>query len=595
MYQNKKIIGNTSLTSFDVIVIGSGSGGSAAAAVLAQNGQKVLVLEAGSNYFEGLDDPDPTKLKTLFSNDEVKMLRRNFIHPDSTVEPRTFRGGTDEDRDFVGDVNHLPKTVGGGAVHADLKMPRFAPADFKLGSLLGEVSGTSFADWPVDYDMLEPFYDYAERAIGVQGVAGANPFEGPRKNPFPMPPGMPMYMGLKLSEGAKKLGYNPFPYPTAVNSRPYDGRPACSDCGFCGSYGCATSAKGSPAVTFLRKALLTGNCQLRAETRVVRLRYSSSSKEITGVDALDPNGKPISFQAPRYVLAASPIENARLLFLSDSSGKGLGNSNDLVGRNLTFHFQTLAIGIFEERLHSHRGRTVSHGMADFRGIPGDPDHPLGGIVEFGAAGEPIRETLNYQQLLRLRGVFLKSMMEQSPLRDRIVALIMQAEDAPQLTNRVDLDPDYKDLDGLPVARVTYQSHDFELKARDFYSPKLLNVLEAAGAKYGLIAPLEDIPVSRHIMGTLRFGNDPKTSVCNSSGRFHEIENLYAADGSLFPTSSGYNPTMTIMTLGARVGACMVDENAPERAIGQQPPETAQVFTDSISSGASSAFRNFDPK
>ena len=579
-----KVLGNSSLNQFDVVIIGSGSGGSATAAVLAENGLKVLVLEAGSNYFSGLDDPDPSKLSTLFSNDEVKMIRRNFIHPDPVVEPRTFRSNTDNDRDFVGDVNHLPKTVGGGAVHADLKAPRFAPTDFKLGTLLrGRFSGTNFADWPVDYDMLEVFYDYVEKAIGVQGIAGANPFEGPRKNPFPMPPGMPMYMGLKASAAARKLGYHPFPYPTAVNSRPYGGRPACNDCGFCGDYGCTTHAKGSPAVTLLRRALLTGNCQVRTETRAVKLQYSSATHEISSVDALDPQGKPVSFKADRFVLAASPMENTRLLLLSDPSGKGLGNSNDLVGRNLMFHFQTIIIGVFEERLHGHRGRTVSHGMADFRGVPGDPNLPLGGIVEFGNAGEPIREALNYAQMIGLRGVFLKSFMEQSPLRDRLMTFTMQAEDAPQLSNRADLDPSVKDLDGLPVVRATYQNHDFELGARDFYSPKLMDLMGASGAKYGLVAPLDDVPASRHVMGTLRFGNDPKTSVCNASGRLHEIGNLFCSDGSLFPTSTGFNPTLSIMALGARVGAAMVNEQSPESAITPHSTEER----------VKSAFRFFD--
>src|SRR5207245_1334252 len=136
--------------------------------------------------------------------------------------PRTWRNSpSDGDRTYVGDVNTLPKTVGGGCVHADLKMPRFQVDDFHLGTLLGSVPNASFADWPVDYDMLEPFYAYVETALGIQGESGTNPFEAPRKTPFPMPPGVPMYSGLKVSDGAKKLGLHPFAYPTAVNSRPY--------------------------------------------------------------------------------------------------------------------------------------------------------------------------------------------------------------------------------------------------------------------------------------------------------------------------------------------------------------------------------------
>ena len=143
---------------------------------------------------------------------------------------------------------------------------------------------------------------------------------------------------------------------------------------------------------------------------------------------------------------------------------------------------------------------------------------------------------------------------------------MQAEDAPQPTNRVDLDPAVRDLDGLPVARITYENHAFELAARDFYAPKLLDILGAAGARCAFIAPHDAIPQSAHVMGTLRFGSDPATSVCDADGQFHDIGNLYAADGSLFPTSSGFNPTLTIMALAMRVAGGMVSPGSPERAI-----------------------------
>jgi choline dehydrogenase-like flavoprotein len=152
------------------------------------------------------------------------------------------------------------------------------------------------------------------------------------------------------------------------------------------------------------------------------------------------------------------------------------------------------------------------------------------------------------------------------MTERLAAMLMQAEDAPQADNRVDLDPAVRDVDGLPVARVTYANHKFELGARDFYAPKMMDVMMAAGAKYTFVAPADDVPSSAHVMGTQRFGADPKTSVCDPTGRFHDLGNLYAADGALFPTSSGFDPTLTICALAARVGGGILFPGAPERAV-----------------------------
>jgi choline dehydrogenase-like flavoprotein len=319
----------------------------------------------------------------------------------------------------------------------------------------------------------------------------------------------------------------------------------------------------------LRRALLSGRCLLRAETRAVKLIAEPNGRHIGGVECIGPDGARELYHADAFVLAASPIEDARLLFLSAPGG--LGNSSGLVGRNLLFHFQTSAVGIFDERMHADRGRAVSHGFSDFRGVPNDPDHPLGGIVEISGGPGALEEAGFYARILRTvprpwDGIRFKRLMQQSPARERIVAMVMQAEDAPQLTNRIDLDPSVVDLDGLPVPRITYANHDFELSASAFYGPKMVELLGKSGARYAFVAPADDIPSSAHIMGTLRFGANPATSVCDPNGRFHDIDNLYAADGALFPTSSGYNPTHTIVSLATRVAAAMIYPDSPERAL-----------------------------
>jgi gluconate 2-dehydrogenase alpha chain len=560
------VLGDTALDRFDVVVIGSGAGGSAATRVLAEGGLRVCVLEAGGNAFRGLDDPRATP-EPIFSSDELKLSVRSFLQQQTRVEPRTFRQSeSDGPRSYVGEVNDLPKTVGGGWVHADMKTPRFNEVDFRLGTLLGDVAGASFADWPLDYAELEPFYRTAEIAIGVQGEAGADPFASPRSSPFPMPPGPPMYVAEILAEGARKQGLTPFPYPTAATSRDYRGRPPCNDCGFCSGYGCPINAKGSPPVTLLREALLSGRVQVRTNARATRLATDSSGRRVVAVEYLDADGNPASVAGDRFVLAASAIESARLCLLSDPGGPGLGNSSGLVGRNLMFHYQTIGVGLYQESLHGERGRSVTTGISDFRGVPNDPNRPLGGIVEFGTNSEKIADARTYLLELGYRGRAFKEYLRASPFGAHIAVLIMQAEDAPQPTNRVDLDPDVRDIDGHAVPRITYRPHAFELAASAFYAPGLIDLHGAAGAQFAFVSPPYEggpTPSTRHVMGTLRMGTDPARSVTDSFGRFHDIENLYSCDGAPFPTSSGYNPTLTIQALSLRTAGAILDPLRPD--------------------------------
>jgi gluconate 2-dehydrogenase alpha chain len=589
------VLGNLGLTHFDFCVIGSGAGGASAAHVLAAAGKNVLVLEAGHNPFPGLDQPGAIP-PPLHSNDELKYAVRGYLETPGLLSPRTFRTAANQPARILGDVNALPQALGGAFQHADMKTPRFNVVDFELrshvesriGSTPGlqvpgfgsDAASANFADWPFSYADLEPFYVEAETLYGVAGTED-DPFASWRSAPYPMPPGNPMYHSLLLAEGARNTPFldgflHPHSYPTAINSRPYDGRPACNDCGPCSGFGCPSHAKGSPAVTALRRALLTDRCQVRFNARALFL--ANDGGHVDRVLYRDDDGTLHTAVADAFLLAASPIESARLCLISqhERNGAALGNSSDQVGRNLMFHLQTLVNGFMPQRVHGQRGRAVTHGLSDTRGVEpggesvrifddgGTPRIRLGGIVEFGCPqGLAITDdafvmAFDLQQTgAALRyGLGLKNALRDGALAQHLVSTIMQAEDAPQLRNRVDLDPTVKDVFGYPVARVTYKPHAFEVQTRLFYEPILKQVLENAGATRVFLAPcstlLRDPPDSRHVLGTLRMGTDPATSVTNGDGRFHDVDNLYACDGSVFPTSSGYNPTLTIIATALKI-------------------------------------------
>jgi choline dehydrogenase-like flavoprotein len=549
------------------IVVGSGAGGSVAAMTLAEAGWDVTVFEKGPNLFTNLAGPGP--IGTVFSNDELRSKFRYFEDPDPLVWPRTFRAGADRPAGPPGSVAELPQLVGGGTVHWDAKTPRFWDIDFRQRSAFGPVPGADVQDWPLEYTELAPYYDDIEALIGVQGDVGAMPAfvlkHAPRSGPFPMPPGPQQRSSQVLADGARAMGWQPFPIPAAINSRPYDDRPACNNCGFCAMHGCPILARAG-ALAPLRRALRTGRVELIPDTMVTRVVLRGGrARGVQWTRLTERGSEDGRLDADVVVLAASAIETVRLALLS-----GLPDASGRLGQRLMLHFYVALSGIFlQERLHSHRGRAATQCIEEFA----DPDfdgatefarlchlpYLRGGLTELGIGLEPITEAKIYQRLLKTMrpgqpfGSAFKQLMRGSPLRDRMAKAAMVGSDLPYRENDVTLDPDVTDVYGLPVPRVTYALKEHERAAQVFYFTKIYSLIKAAGADLIGMLPLDenDPPDSVHVMGGMPMGADEATSVCDPYGRVHGTENVYVADASVFVTSGAQNPTLTLMALALR--------------------------------------------
>jgi gluconate 2-dehydrogenase alpha chain len=282
------------------------------------------------------------------------------------------------------------------------------------------------------------------------------------------------------------------------------------------------------------------------------------------------------------VLAASAIETVRLALLSefpDRSGR--------LGRRLMLHSFAQGIAIFgDERMHAHRGRSTTQCAED----AADPDFPgarayarahglpylRGGIIELGGSQDPVSEARSYQVLLAMLrssrpfGTEFKQLMRSSILRDRLAGCSLVGNDLPYLDHTVTLDPDVKDVFGLPVARITWSYQRHEQVAQQFWIPRLKTMMTRAGATVSVAVPATDtsggVPTGHHIMGGMTMGPDPATAVTDGHGRVHALDNVYIADGSVFVTSGAHNPTNTIMAVALR--------NMRHLAGGQGPVDTA---------------------
>lgn len=570
---------------YDAVVVGSGACGGWAAMALSQAGMKVLLLEAGGAVDQAKEFHHTFLYQMPFRGQGRPGLLRRY----SGTE-RNYRIMIDQQEN---PYTTSPETVyrwgrsrclGGRSLHWARASDRMADYEFKAASRDGYGM-----DWDLSYADLAPFYDRVERFIGVSGAAEGLP-------QFPdgaFLPAMPLNCAETIFTAAcKALGWPSTHRRLAQLTRMHNNRPPCHYCGNCVN-GCDVGAMFSTVSTTLPPALKTGNLEVRTDSVVARVRMNNEQRA-EGVTYIERySGKSVEIDAKYVILAASTLENTRLLLLSAKGG--LGNSSGTLGQYMMDQVAGGGVTGFLPRLRGGPSRlddgksagitipslvNIDRKTARKDFIRGYAMNATGGQSEFPsfAAGLP-----GYGSAWKRE------------VKSRYVAQarvwIAGGEMLARKENFVELDPEVKDHWDIPVLKIHFTHGDNERKLMEHFQESAEELFRKAGGEkmpgMGSGAPrgfpgapgspdagperaagaTDPVRVAKegpansklrgglggaiHEVGTARMSKDPRTGVLNSYCQTHDIANLYVFGGNAFPSTGDKHPTLTMIALTAR--------------------------------------------
>ncbi|TLV02646.1 GMC oxidoreductase [Dyadobacter luticola] len=565
-------------TVFDVAIVGSGAGGGMAAYQLAKAGAKVALLEAGG-YFDPADPKYITQLKWPYESPRRGASNhRPFGDFDAAWggweiegEPYTRKNGTQFDW-------FRSRMLGGRTNHWGRISLRFGPKDFKRKSIdgLGD-------DWPISYDDVKPYYDQVDKLIGVFGTV-----EGIENEPdgIFLPPPKPRLHELFIKQAGKKANVPVIPSRLSILTKPInDQRGVCFYCSQC-SRACQAYADFSASSVLCIPAIKTGNVTLINNAMCREVITDPTSGLATGVSYIDREKlTEHTIKAKVVVLAASAAESSRILLNSKSERhqNGLANSSGVVGHYL--HDSTGASrGAFlphlmDRKRYNEDGVGGMHVYTPWWLDNKKLDFPRGYHIEYGGGmGMPSYgfgsgiENLNGKYptksgVTKPAGGYGSSLKEDyRRFYGANIGMAGRGEAVPDFNNYAEIDPNVVDKFGIPVLRFHYKWSDYEIKQAKHMHDTFEEMIHALGGvangvkpgadtNYGLAAPGRII----HEVGTVRMGDDPKTSALNKFSQAHDAKNVFVVDGGSFVSQADKNPTWTILALSMRASEYIINQ------------------------------------
>jgi choline dehydrogenase-like flavoprotein len=490
----------------DVIVVGSGAGGATLAQACARAGKSVLLLERGRN------DPVNPVLNEQATLIDKKPYDDRAVDVNGTAK-RLYMGGV----------------LGGGTALYGGALLRPSRDDFHPGKSYGDRLPRAIWDWPITYDDLEPHYDRAERIYGVAGNRDED--YGPLQKPGDAYPNQPLPLhpiNQRLIAANQASGLRPFRLPLAIDPS------RCLRCGACAGYICPTGARGSSAQ--LVESAIADGLPLRVRTNVEVERLVQEQGKIAAIAVLDrQTGERQVMRARRYVLAAGAIGSVVLLLRS-------GINDPLIGRHYMYHLSPLVVGVFAGLHHGEDTFVKQVGFADYYFGAEGYAHKMGVVQSLPVPG-PL-------MMAKMAPYLPKAIL--GFLRRRMLPIMGIVEDLPDPDNRVTCGSD-----GQPRLQHRFGGYDIERGKR--LGALMSSILKRAGAFSCLTKKSASDEHVAHQCGTLRFGNDPAHAVLDRDCRMFRHPNLFAVDGSFFPTSLGVGPALTIIANALRVAEVVTRE------------------------------------